>query len=178
MTSNVLLCDSVACFVNGNFCFTRSQQLIPVEKSLYLVKTEFASVQVRRVRRLEKKIYSIFTKKVPQGSFCESPVMKWTVIHYNSITPFKENRTIPPRYFRRKKNKSSLPLEAPSSIFTKSTPRQECKRFIVKVALDADLWISKAGVPVIEFSYRLFIVVFVTLASSKKWIVLTTKSLT
>ena len=99
MTSNVLLCDSVACFVNGNFCFTRSQQLIPVEKSLYLVKTEFASVQVRRVRRLEKKIYSIFTKKVPQGSFCESPVMKWTVIHYNSITPFKENRTIPPRYF-------------------------------------------------------------------------------
>ena len=99
MASNVLLCDSVACFVNGNFCFTRSQQLIPVEKSLYLVKTEFASVQERRVRRLEKKIYSIFTKKVPQGSFCESPVMKWTVIHYNSITPFKENRTIPPRYF-------------------------------------------------------------------------------
>ena len=77
-----------------------------------------------------------------------------------------------------KKNKSSLPLEAPSSIFTKSTSRQECKRFIVKVALDADLWISKAGVPIIEFPYRLFIVVFVTLASSKKWIVLTTKSLT
>ena len=85
--------------MNGNFCFTRSQQLIPVEKSLYLVKTDFASVQVRRVRGLEKKIYSIFTKKVPQGSFCESPVMKWTVIYDNSITPFKENRTTLPRYF-------------------------------------------------------------------------------
>ena len=95
----ILLRDSVVCFVNGNFCFTRSQQLIPVEKSLYLVKTDFASVQVRRVRGLEKKIYSIFTKKVPQGSFCESPVMKWTVIYDNSITPFKENRTTPPRYF-------------------------------------------------------------------------------
>ena len=98
-----------------------------------------------------------------------------------TVSPLSR-RTEPPRLVistaSSKKIKSSLPLEAPSSIFTKSTPRQECKRFIVKVALDADLWISKAGVPVIEFSYRLFIVVFVTLASSKKWIVLTTKSLT
>ena len=95
MTSNVLLCDSVACFVNGNFCFTRSQQLIPVEKSLYLVKTDFASVQVRRVRGLEKKIYSIFTKKVPQGSFCESPVMKWTVIYH----PFQGEQNHPASLF-------------------------------------------------------------------------------
>ena len=180
MTSNVLLCDSVACFVNGNFCFTRSQQLIPVEKSLYLVKTDCASVQVRRVRGLEKKIYSIFTKKVPQGSFCESPVMKWTVNHDNSITPFKENRTIPPRYFHSflKEKQEFVTVGSAFEYIYKSTPRQECKRFIVKVALDADLWISKAGVPIIEFPYRLFIVVFVTLASSKKWIVLTTKSLT
>lgn len=52
-----------------------------------------------------------------------------------------------------KKIKSSLPFEAPSTIFTKSTSREECKRYIVKVVLDADLWSLNAGVPIMN---RLF----------------------
>lgn len=136
-------------------------------------KTLSGEIRVRKCSNAESTEAGI--EDLLQGSFREFPVIKWTVIHDNSITSFKENRTIPPRYFHSflKENQEFVAIWSASTIFTKSTPREECKRYIVKVVLDADLWS-------IRQESRLWIVcsVFVTLASHKKWILLTAKSLT
>lgn len=65
-------------------------------------------------------------------------------------------------------NRSSWPLDGPSSTFIKSTPNGECSRLIVYVALEAYRWISNAGSPLGAFPYFRLLVVFPTLLSSKQ----------
>ena len=65
-----------------------------------------------------------------------------------------------------KNNRSSWPLDGPSSTFIKSTPNGECSRLIVYVALEAYRWISNAGSPLGAFPYFRLLVVFTILLSS------------
>ena len=75
-----------------------------------------------------------------------------------------------------KNNRSSWPLDGPSSTFIKSTPNGECSRLIVYVALEAYRWISNAGSPLGAFPHFRLLVVFTTLLSSKQQTVPGSKS--
>ena len=93
-----------------------------------------------------------------------------SVVHYYCIASLQHSRSICSceTYCFLANNRSSWPLDGPSSTFIKSTPKGECSRLIVYVALEAYRWISNAGSPLGAFPYFRLLVVFPTLLSSKQ----------
>ena len=85
---------------NRYFSFIRSQRCVLFEVALYLVKTEFASVQVGRVNWLENEINAMFLKNNSWHGLRKLSVVKSAVVHYDNVAILENCWTIYSIYWK------------------------------------------------------------------------------